>query len=69
MVLLLGIQDGLPIANQQKQMLLFLYLSMSVYAGVMNLSKEKANEMIKQRAKFFTKVFLVPYNTKTLSRF
>lgn len=50
-----------------KQILLFLCFYVSVYAGVVNLSKEQANEMIEQRAKFFTQVFLVPYDTQKLS--
>ena len=50
-----------------KQILLFLYFCASAYAGVVNLSKEQANEMIEQRTRFFTQVFLVPYDTQKLS--
>lgn len=50
-----------------KQMLLFVCLSVSVYAEVVNLSKDKANEIIKQRIKFFTQVFSVSYDTSKLS--
>ena len=50
-----------------KQILFFLCLCVSVYAGTMELSKEKASEMIEQREKFFTNAFLVPYDTGKLS--
>lgn len=50
-----------------KQILLFICLSVSAYAGVVNLSKDKANEIVEQRIKFFTQVFLVPYDTSKLS--
>lgn len=48
-----------------KQILFFLCVS--VYAGTMGLSKEKASEMIEQREKFFINAFLVPYDTGKLS--
>lgn len=50
-----------------KQILFFLCLCVSVYAGTMRLSKEKVNEMIEQRERFFTNAFLVPYDTENLS--
>lgn len=50
-----------------KQILFFLCLCVSVYAGTMRLSKDKASEMIGQREKFFTNAFLVPYDTERLS--
>lgn len=50
-----------------KQILFFLCLCVSVYAGTMGLSKDKASEMIEQREKFFTNAFLVPYDTERLS--
>ena len=49
-----------------KQILLFLLCLGNVYAGVVNLSQDKANELIEQREKFFTQVFLVPYEPSKL---
>ena len=50
-----------------KWIVLFLLCLGNVYAGVVNLSQDKANELIGQREKFFTQVFLVPYDTSKLS--
>lgn len=50
-----------------KRIVLFLLCLGNVYAGVVNLSQDKANEIIGQREKFFTQVFLVPYDTSKLS--
>ena len=50
-----------------KWIVLFLLCLGNVCAGVVNLSQDKANEIIGQREKFFTQVFLVPYDTSKLS--
>ena len=50
-----------------KIILIFLCLFLNLYAGVMELSSDETNEMVEQRSKFFTQIFLVRYDKTKIS--